>query len=175
MRPPIPRALRALRPSFEVFPDRHACHVPGSYRASCGGAGGGIDVSEVYRKTERSGTAQMSPAEAGRVNGPKRSGKRRARPVALHLRIQADSAARTRESSRPESQLAGAARASGACQRNVQKRPSNCSEEPEIQQKRPEHPQTLKHAQGMFGIEADEHGGQDDHQEPSDAVSNLEL
>ena len=27
----------------------------------------------------------------------------------------------------------------------------------------------------MLGIEADEHGGQDNHQEPSDAVSNLQL
>jgi len=27
----------------------------------------------------------------------------------------------------------------------------------------------------MFGIEADEHGGQEDHQEPSDSVSNLQL
>jgi hypothetical protein len=27
----------------------------------------------------------------------------------------------------------------------------------------------------MFGIEADEHGGQDNHQEPSYTVSNLQL
>jgi hypothetical protein len=27
----------------------------------------------------------------------------------------------------------------------------------------------------MFGIEADQHGGQGDHQEPANAVSNLEL
>jgi hypothetical protein len=27
----------------------------------------------------------------------------------------------------------------------------------------------------MFGKEADEHGGQDNHQEPADAVSNLQL
>jgi len=61
------------------------------------------------------------------------------------------------------------------CQRNVKKRPGNRSEEPEIEQERPEHPKTPEHAQGMFGIEADEHGGQDNHQEPSDAVSKLQL
>ena len=76
---------------------------------------------------------------------------------------------------RTDSQLAGAARAPVACQRNVQNRPHNRSEEPEIEQKRPEHPKTLKHAQGMFRIEADEHGGQYNHQEPSDAVSDLQL
>ena len=75
----------------------------------------------------------------------------------------------------PESQLAGAARASGACQWNVENRPSNCSEEPEIEQKRPEHPKTLKHAHGVFGIEADEHRGQNAYQEPADAVSKLQL
>jgi len=144
-------------------------------RASCGGAGGGIDVNEVYRTTERSGTAQISPAETGGVHGPKRSANRRVWPVALHRRIDADSAARTNGNSRPETQFAGAARTSGACQRNIQKRPNNRSEEPEIQQKRPEHPKTLKHAQGMFGIEADKHGSQHNHQEPSDAVSNLQL
>jgi len=109
------------------------------------------------------------------VSGPKRSGNRSVWPVALHVRIEADSAARTRGNSRPESQFAGTARASGACQGNVQERPNNRSEEPEIEQKRPEHPKTLKHAQGMFGIEADQHSGQHNHQEPSDAVSNLQL
>jgi hypothetical protein len=132
-------------------------------------------VNEVYRMTGRSGTARISPAETGRVHGPKRSGNRRVWPVALHLRIKADSAARTRGNSRPEPQLASAARTSGACQRNVQKHPNNRSEEPEIEQKRTEHPKTLEHAQGVFGIEADEHSGQDNHQEPSDAVSNLQL
>jgi hypothetical protein len=176
MRPPIARALRArfdraLKYSRIVTP----AMVPAFYRASCGGAGGGIDVNEVYRMTERSGTAQISPAETGRVNGPKRSGNRRVWPVALHLRIEADSAARTRVDSRPKTQLAGAARASGPRQRDVQERPSNRSEEPEIEQKRAEHPKTLEHAQGMFGIEADEHSGQDNYQEPADAVSNLQL
>jgi len=93
----------------------------------------------------------------------------------LHRRIEADSTAPTRCNSLPESQFAGAARTSRACQWNVQKRTSNRSKEPEIEQKRPEHPKTLKHAQGVFGIEADEHGGQDNHQEPSDAVGNLQL
>ena len=132
-------------------------------------------MNSVYLMIERSGTARISPAETGRVNGPKRSGNRRVWPVALHLRIEADSAAWTRGNSRPETQLAGAARTSGACQRDVQERPGNRSEEPEIEQKRAEHPKTLKQAQGMFGIEADEHGCQDNHQEPSDAVSNLQL
>jgi len=144
-------------------------------RASCGRARGGIDVNEVYRTIGRSGTAQISPAQTRRVHGPKHSGNRRVWPVALHLRIKADSAARTRGDSRPEPQLAGAARTSGACQRNVQKRPNNRSEEPEIEQKRAEHPQTLKNAQGVLGIEADEHSGQENHQEPADAVSNLQL
>ena len=132
-------------------------------------------MNSVYLMIERSGTARISPAETGRMPGPKRSGNRRVGPVALHLGIEADSAARTRDNSWPDTQLAGAARTSGACQRNVQKRPNNRSEEPEIEQKRAEHPKTLKHAQGMFGIEADEHGCQDNHQEPSDAVSNLQL
>ena len=132
-------------------------------------------MNEVYRMIERSGTARISPAETGRVHGPKRSGNRRVWPVALHLRIKADAAARARGNSRPEPQLAGAARTSGACQWNVQKRPNNRSEEPEIEQKGAEHPKTLKHAPGMLEIEVDEHSGQDNHQEPSDAVSNLQL
>ena len=144
MRPPITRARRArcdrpLKYSRIVTPamSRHFT------ARSCGGAGGGIDVNEVYRTTERSGTARISPAETGRVSGPKRSANRRVWPVALHLRIKADAAARTRGNSRTETKLAGAARTSGACQRNVQKRPNNRSEEPEIEQKRAEHPKTL--------------------------------
>jgi len=95
-------STRALRPSLEVFPDRHACHDPDILpRASYGRARGGIDVNEAYRTIERSGTAEISPAETGRVHGPKRSGNRRVWPVALHRRIKTDSAARTRGNSRP--------------------------------------------------------------------------
>jgi hypothetical protein len=117
----------------------------------------------------------LSPAGVGLVCAPDRSGNRRVRPVALHLRIEADSAAGTRGNLRPEGQFGGAPRASGACQWNVQKGPNNRSEEPEIEQKRPEHPKTLEHARGMFGKKADQRGGQDNHQEPSQTASNLQL
>ena len=76
---------------------------------------------------------------------------------------------------RADTQFAGAARASRACQWNVQKFANNGSEEPEIEQKRREHPQTLEYAHGMLGIEADEHGRQDNHHQPSQASSNMQL
>jgi hypothetical protein len=76
---------------------------------------------------------------------------------------------------RPDRQFAGAARASGACDWNVQKCSNNRCEEPEIEQKRSEHPKTLKYAQGMFRIEADKHGCQNNHQKPSQAASHLQL
>ena len=107
--------------------------------------------------------------------GSDRSDNRRVRPVPLHLRIEADSAAEARVSLRPHSQFAGAAWTSGACDWNVQKRSNDRCEEPEIEQKRSEHPKTLKYAQGMFGIEADKHGSQNNHQEPSQTASNLQL
>jgi hypothetical protein len=96
-------------------------------------------------------------------------------PAALNLCIKADVAVGTRDNPRPESQFAGAAWASGACHRNAQKRPDNHCEEPEIEQKGAEHPKTLKHAQGMFGIEPDKHSSQTNHQEPSDRADNAQL
>ncbi len=167
---------RTPRPSFEVFPDRHACHAAACYRAHpATGAEGGLVVTEVYRTTERLGIGRLSCAGAGRVRGPKRPGNRAVWPIALYLRIQADSAARTRANFRPGNQFAGAARASGACQWNVQKRPNHRPEEPEIEQKRPEHPKTLERAQRMLGIEADKYSGHDNHQEPPQAPSNIQL
>ena len=87
----------------------------------------------------------LSPAGIGRVFGPNRSGDRRVRPAALHLRIEADSATATRSNLWPDSQFAGAARASGACDWNIQKRSNNRCEKPEIEQKRSKHPKTLKY------------------------------
>jgi hypothetical protein len=109
------------------------------------------------------------------VRGPHRSGNRRVWPGALHLRFEADATAVTRIKLRADTQFAGTARASGACQWNVQKLSYNRPEEPEIEQKRREHPQTLKYAHRMLGIEADEHGRQDNHQEPSQAAGNVQL
>jgi hypothetical protein len=99
----------------------------------------------------------------------------RVKPGALNHCVEANIAMGTRGHPRPESQFAGAARASGACHWNVQKRSTNHSEKPEIEQKGSEHPETLKHAQRMFGIEADKRGGQDSQQEPSEAAGNAQL
>jgi hypothetical protein len=125
----------------------------------------------------RSGCMTLSPfqaphARARRARDPG-SCSRCVRPRALNLCIEADVAAGTTGNPRPECQFAGAARASGACHWSVEKRPNNRSEEPKIEQKRREHPKTVKHARGMFGIEPDKHGGQDNHQEPSEPASNV--
>jgi hypothetical protein len=96
-------------------------------------------------------------------------------PAALNRCVEADSAVGTRGNHRPESQFAGAARASGVGHGYAQKRPNDRFEEPEIEQKGPEHPETLKHAHGMFGIEADKRGGQDTQEHPSEAASNVQL
>jgi len=109
------------------------------------------------------------------VCGQNRSGDRRVSPVALHLRIEAEPAAGASRNLQPDSQFAGAARASGACYWHVQELSHNRCEEPEIEQKRPEHPKTLKHAHGVFWIEPDKHDSQDNYQEPSQAASNQQL
>jgi hypothetical protein len=110
-----------------------------------------------------------------RVCGPERPGDRGIWPGALHLRVEADPAAGTGSHLWPGSQFGCAARASRACQGNAQQSPNNRSKEPEIEQKCPEHPKTFKHAQGMFGIKANQHRRQDKHQEPSEAPCNVQL
>jgi hypothetical protein len=118
----------------------------------------------------------LSPSRMSHVQGKRtREPGGCVSPDALNHCVEADMAVRTRAHRRPESHLAGTARASRAYQCNAQKLSNNHSEEPEIEQKGSEHPKTPKHAHGMLGIEADERGGQDKHQEPSQAASNVQL
>ena len=135
----------------------------------------GTSYSREPHDPERTLSLSQVPHARARRAGDPGSCSHCVRPGALNLCIEADVAAGTRGNPRPECQFAGAARASGACHWSVEKRPNNRSEEPEIEQKRREHPKTVKHARGMFGIEPDKHGGQDNHQEPSEAASNVQL
>jgi hypothetical protein len=115
--------------------------------------------------------SQLPDAQAKRTREPGGC----VRPAALNPCIEADVAVGTRGNPRPESQFARAARASGTCHGNAEKRPDNRFEKPGIEQTGPENPKTLKRAQGMFGIEPDKQGGQDNHQEPSEPASNAQL
>ena len=134
-----------------------------------------ISRGAAVRFSARRGCQLLLRRGGGRVCGPNRSTDRSVRPTALHLRIETDSAAGARGNLQPDSQFAGATWAAGTCDWNVQKCSNNRCEEPEIEQKRSEHPETIKYAQGMFGIEAHKAGSQNNHQEPSQAASNFQL
>ena len=129
----------------------------------------------VHTSADQGRAGSLSHTQAKRACEPRRSGCRCARPVALNHCIEADVAAGAGRNPRPQGKFAGAARTSGACHWSTEKRSKQRSQQPKVEQNGCEHPETLKHADRVFGVHPDKRGGQNNHQEPAQMASNAHL